>query len=156
MHGFLLHVQPNLLVFLPVPNLLESLVSETYHSANCRIVIASKDEFLWRFMLLKVWAWMSVVPACLLSFSCVGSQNPYSGTMWAGAVPHPFFVGIWLRLQDTERGDRRGGSWAWVLLSQLVPPLFPSSHPAMPYELLVCKSLKPFCAEETVDKRFPL
>lgn len=46
MHGFLLHVQPNLLVFLPVPNLLESLVSETYHSANCRIVIASKDEFL--------------------------------------------------------------------------------------------------------------
>ena len=46
MHGFLLHMQPDLLVLLAFPDLGERLVSGTYHSVNCRIVIASRGEFL--------------------------------------------------------------------------------------------------------------
>lgn len=44
--GFLLHTEPDLLVFLAFPNLGESLVSGTYHGANCHVVIAQKGEFL--------------------------------------------------------------------------------------------------------------
>lgn len=62
-----------------------------YHSANCHIVIASRGGLLLGFIWLKAWAWMPLVPTCLCRYQRLCKVwGPYSGALWAGAVPHPF------------------------------------------------------------------
>lgn len=93
-------------------------------------------------MLLEVWAWMSLVAVCLLSFCCVRSQDAYSAYTVSWSRYHiPFCRRMVETPGQSHRGvtEEEGAEPGWCCLSCCPHP----SHPVILACCVTCLFVNP-------------